>query len=97
MTESGFEMPPDHMVSQMLSTLDLSSPAIMISPLNPACSVATSRKRLGEHTSCSQRPYPQILSGRSDPNNDNRAWTIACNILNQMIGHGRPMSYRIGR
>jgi hypothetical protein len=26
--ESGFEMPPDHIVSQMLSILDLSSPVI---------------------------------------------------------------------
>ena len=33
MTESGFEMPPDHMVSQIRSTLDLSSPVIMISSL----------------------------------------------------------------
>ena len=32
MTESGFEMPPDHIVFQMLSTLDLSSPVIMTSP-----------------------------------------------------------------
>ena len=31
MTESGFEMPPDHMVSQIRSTLDFSSPVIMIS------------------------------------------------------------------
>ena len=31
MTESGFEMPPDHIVSQMRSTLDLSSPVIMTS------------------------------------------------------------------
>ena len=30
MTESGFEMPPDHMVSQIRSTLDFSSPVIMI-------------------------------------------------------------------
>src|SRR5437588_2022506 len=29
MTESGLEMPPDHMVSQMRSTLDLSSPVII--------------------------------------------------------------------
>lgn len=29
MTDSGFEMPPDHMVSQMRSTLDFNSPAIM--------------------------------------------------------------------
>ena len=29
MTDSGFEMPPDHMVSQMRSTLDFSSPVIM--------------------------------------------------------------------
>ena len=33
MTESGFEMPPDHIVSQMLSILDLSAPVIMQSPL----------------------------------------------------------------
>ena len=32
MTESGFEMPPDHIVFQMLSTLDLSAPVIMTSP-----------------------------------------------------------------
>ncbi len=32
MTESGFEMPPDHMVSQIRSTLDFSSPVIMIPP-----------------------------------------------------------------
>ena len=30
MTESGFEMPPDHIVFQMLSTLALSSPVIMV-------------------------------------------------------------------
>ena len=29
MTESGFETPPDHIVSQMRSTLDFSSPVIM--------------------------------------------------------------------
>ena len=29
MTESGLEMPPDHIVSQMRSTLDLSSPVII--------------------------------------------------------------------
>ena len=29
MTESGFEMPPDHMVSQIRSTLDFSSPVII--------------------------------------------------------------------
>ena len=33
MTESGFEMPPDHIVSQIRSTLDFSSPVIMI----PSC------------------------------------------------------------
>ena len=33
MTESGLEMPPDHIVSQMLSILDLSSPVIMDVPL----------------------------------------------------------------
>ena len=33
MTESGFEMPPDHIVSQMLSILDLSAPVIMTIPL----------------------------------------------------------------
>ena len=33
MTESGFEMPPDHIVSQMLSILDLSAPVIMQIPL----------------------------------------------------------------
>ena len=30
MTERGFEMPPDHIVLQMLSTLALSSPVIMV-------------------------------------------------------------------
>ena len=34
MTESGFEMPPDHMVSQIRSTLDFSSPVIMIAYLD---------------------------------------------------------------
>ena len=29
MTESGFEMPPDHIVFQMLSTFDLSAPVTM--------------------------------------------------------------------
>ena len=31
MTERGFEMPPDHIVFQMLSTFDLSAPVIMTS------------------------------------------------------------------
>ena len=31
MTDSGFEMPPDHIVFQMLSTLDLSAPVIITS------------------------------------------------------------------
>ena len=35
MTESGFEMPPDHMVFQIPSTLDFSSPVIMI-PFRPS-------------------------------------------------------------
>ena len=30
MTERGFEMPPDHIVFQMLSIFDLSSPVIMV-------------------------------------------------------------------
>ena len=33
MTDSGLEMPPDHMVSQMRSILDLSSPVIISSTL----------------------------------------------------------------
>ena len=43
MTESGFEMPPDHMVSQILSTLDLSSPVIMIA--SPTISIESSNIR----------------------------------------------------
>ena len=43
MTESGFEMPPDHMVSQILSTLDLSSPVIMIA--SPPVSIESSNIR----------------------------------------------------
>ena len=43
MTESGFEMPPDHMVFQILSTLDLSSLVIMIA--SPPVSIELSNTR----------------------------------------------------
>ena len=46
MTESGFEMPPDHMVSQIRSTLDFSSPVIMI-PSRPSPIESSNRLDLG--------------------------------------------------
>jgi hypothetical protein len=47
MTDSGFEIPPDHIASQIRSTLDRSSPVITLDVLLFVC------------RSCRPLPYPR--------------------------------------
>lgn len=62
MTESGFDMPPDHMVFQMRSTLDFSAPVIMTSPSPVTVGPRTARTSRGDPS----RDMPLADSVRSD-------------------------------
>ena len=105
MTESGFEMPPDHIVFQMLSTLDLSAPVTMTSrPLFQFCLFSSLRRStLRSLHSCNNAPSRQKRLGHTVTNHRTvRGPTAVCGTGAQRGESGsstppiRPPSSSIG-